>query len=122
MLSPIFPLSGKDSRFVGNYYLNIKAMKKKEINEQLGYIIDIYGEIYRSISCVQKSVDIINKKLSRIEKDEISPCPFCGCRGELFCKLIDQEEFFYVKCTNGHCLSDMKETKEEAINEWNKRI
>jgi len=97
-------------------------MKKKEINDQLENIIDMYGVLDRSIAYLQKSVDIIYKKLSRIENDGISPCPFCGGRGELFCKLIDQEEFFYVKCTNGHCLSDMKETKEEAINEWNKRI
>lgn len=96
-------------------------MKKKEINDQFEHIIDMCGMLYRSITDLQKSVDIINKKLC-IEKDEISPCPFCGGRGGLFCKLIDQEEFFYVKCTNGHCLSDMKETKEEAIEEWNKRI
>ena len=69
------------------------------------------------INSVKKMQDKLGMK-----EPEILRCPFCGCSGMLFCKIIDHEEFYYVKCTNGHCLSDMKETKEEAINEWNKRI
>ncbi|MDD4154114.1 MAG: Lar family restriction alleviation protein [Bacilli bacterium] len=99
-------------------------MKQKEINKRLDRITHYYNVLNFDIESLNKEVKKMQKKLSRcVEKEEeILPCPFCGCSGGLFCKLIDQEEFFYVKCTNGHCLSDMKETKEEAINEWNKRI
>lgn len=103
-------------------------MKQKEINEKLDnrleWLKQGYDVLNFDIESLNKEVKKMQKKLSRcVEKEEeILPCPFCGCSGGLFCKLIDQEEFFYVKCTNGHCLSDMKETKEEAINEWNKRI
>ena len=99
-------------------------MKQKEINKRLDYITRYYNVLNFHVESLNKEVKKMQKKLSRCVKkeEEILPCPFCGCSGELFCKLIDQEEFFYVKCTNGHCLSDMKETKEEAINEWNKRI
>ena len=103
-------------------------MKQKEINKMVDKRLDCltreHNSLYAYIESINKDVNEIKGKLSRCVKkeEEILPCPFCGCSGELFCKLIDQEEFFYVKCTNGHCLSDMKETKEEAINEWNKRI
>ena len=103
-------------------------MKQKEINKMLDKRLDCltreYNSLYAYIESIDKDVNEIKGKLSRcVEKEEeILPCPFCGCSGGLFCRLINDEEFFYVKCTNGHNLGNMKGTEEEAIKEWNKRI
>ena len=99
-------------------------MKQNKINERLDCITHQCNVLYAYIESINKDVNEIKGKLSRCVKkeEEVLPCPFCGGAGGLFCQPIDQEEYFYVKCTNCHCLSDMKETKEEAIEEWNKRI
>ena len=78
----------------------------------------IEGRIDGLINSVKKMQD----KLGIVEEPEILRCPFCGCSGMLFSKIIDGTEFFCVECTNGHFLGNMKKTKEEAIKEWNKRI
>lgn len=100
-------------------------MKQKEKFNEIDLklsSINLYNKILEErIDGLINSVKKMQDKLG-MKEPEILCCPFCGCSGGLFCKLIDQEEFFYVKCTNGHCLSDMKKTKEEAIEEWNKRI
>lgn len=103
-------------------------MKQKEINKMVDKRLDCltreYNALNFQVESLNKEVKKMQKKLSRcVEKEEeILPCPFCGGAGMSFCRLINDEEFFYVKCTNGHNLGNMKGTEEEAIEEWNKRV
>ena len=96
--------------------------KFNEIDLKLSSITYKNKILKERIDGLINSVKKMQDKLGIVEEPKISQCPFCGCSGMLFCRIIDGTEFFYVECTNGHFLGNMKETKEEDINEWNKRI
>ena len=51
--------------------------------------------------------------------DELKPCPFCG--GEAIIDGCD-ETLWIVICKECNASIGYKETKEEAIEAWNKRI
>lgn len=67
---------------------------------------------------------IKNKILSELPKhfdftlkeQELLPCPFCGGKGEMVC-----DGFWFIQCTDCFCEGASSETKEEAIEAWNKR-
>ena len=108
------------------WVFKFKTMKQKEkfndIYLKLSSINHNNKILEKRIDSLVDSVKKMQDKLSIVEEPEILPCPFCGGAGMSFCRLINDEEFFYVKCTNGHNLGNMKGTEEEAIKEWNKRI
>ena len=61
-----------------------------------------------------------------MEKTELLPCPFCGCKQM---KIIESDgvvrmpepEYRQVICCQCGALSDLCETEEEAIKAWNTR-
>ena len=99
-------------------------MKHDKLDNRLERLEQGYDVLNLQVESLNNEVIKMQKKLSRcVEKEEeILPCPFCGGAGMSSCRLINDEEFFYVECTNGHNLGNMKGTEEEAIKEWNKRI
>lgn len=53
---------------------------------------------------------------------ELKPCPFCGWKPMI---IVDEktEEKFGVKCFSCYgMIEPRKETKDEAIKAWNRRI
>lgn len=61
-----------------------------------------------------------------MERIELEPCPFCGCKPELF---INMNQCFYknykIQCSNPFCIihnimTDYTSTND-AINIWNRR-
>ena len=57
--------------------------------------------------------------------DELKPCPFCGGLGELIRETVADEILYAVACSCWHCrvgpITDWYQTKEHAIEAWNKR-
>lgn len=53
--------------------------------------------------------------------EELKPCPFCGSDKA---KIEELEDSFNVQCGNYSCLAygPDGETREKAIEAWNKRI
>ena len=54
--------------------------------------------------------------------EELKPCPFCGGEAKVFGNYDDSE--YHANCTNnecGCCWVNYYETKEEAIEAWNRR-
>lgn len=49
---------------------------------------------------------------------ELKPCPFDGCK-DIYCEEIDG--LWGVICTKCDCVGPIHETKEQAIDAWNKR-
>ena len=55
--------------------------------------------------------------------EELKPCPFCGNKAELFC--TKGTEDWAVVCQHPECGCNARilycDTKEEAIEQWNRR-
>lgn len=49
---------------------------------------------------------------------ELKPCPFDGCK-DVYCEEIDG--LWGVICTKCDCVGPIHETKQQAIEAWNKR-
>jgi hypothetical protein len=51
-----------------------------------------------------------------LKEQELLPCPFCGGRGD-----AAKDAYWSVRCDDCECESGWFESKEEAIEAWNKR-
>lgn len=51
---------------------------------------------------------------------KLLPCPFCGGKGKL--KGDESAYGCFVECIDCHAEMDYSETKEEAVEAWNKRV
>lgn len=56
----------------------------------------------------------------------LKPCPFCGSPAELDDISTEDEEYYMIACINPDCgaaasFGDKSETKQGAVDAWNKR-
>lgn len=64
--------------------------------------------------------------------EELKPCPFCGGKAEYYCEEHDWSDWgyistakyydAYVECEKCGARTELFDTKQEAIDAWNKRI
>jgi Lar family restriction alleviation protein len=50
---------------------------------------------------------------------ELKPCPFCGGKAETYDYYFNE---WYIGCVECSCDLGVFDTKEEAIEAWNKRV
>lgn len=58
---------------------------------------------------------------------ELNPCPFCGSKGELHRKGLEEDNWWVIECTNDLCpasymIGNKYSSEEEAIEVWNTRV
>ena len=54
-------------------------------------------------------------------KNELLPCPFCGCEAILDRKVAFMTSSFRVKCSNCEMCTELHSFKNAAIATWNRR-
>ena len=54
-----------------------------------------------------------------VEQQELKPCPFCGGEAETYPYYFNE---WYIGCSECSCDLGVFDTKEEAIEAWNKRV
>ena len=55
-------------------------------------------------------------------KNEANECPFCGKKDlKILYNIIDDENYFQIKCNRCGVNTQVYNTKEELINSWNRR-
>lgn len=98
----------------------------KKINELIDYFNDIASEQATHCEALDNHVERLRKlenaTQQKEEETELLKCPFCSNAGGLFHNIYGH----YIGCPNNDCefdcSTDFYETKQEAINAWNKRI
>lgn len=90
------------------------------------------GEIVHEEYCHLTILDILAEDW--IVKEELLPCPLCGCSVELGEEEPSHEEGgfptpgkVWIKCSNSKCIIEIEELlkftkKEEFIEKWNNRV
>ena len=52
--------------------------------------------------------------------DELKPCPFCGSKSRVVCRLYDNDRS-WVHCGDCFALGPPRDTQVAAIAAWNRR-
>ena len=58
-----------------------------------------------------------------MSEEKLRNCPFCGGEAKLYSRAVDwllSEHL--VRCKKCHCITDTYDTKEEAVEVWNRRV
>lgn len=85
----------------------------QRIQPELGKDDELYWPIEALLSKIRLGEE-------GIENEPRKPCPFCGCENSTLIQFVPEEEFC-IECALCECSTRLCDTKDEAVDAWNRR-